>query len=84
MTDWSFTKHPASVGESYFEHMGSAFGFGLRMLGAGLACMIHGILPFLFVKTGSTTVAALHSRMIVHRKAFPRADANAVSDSSGG
>lgn len=65
MVEWSFTRHPASVGESYFAHMGSAFGFGLRMLGAGLACLIHGILPFLFVKTGSTMVATLHRQMTV-------------------
>ena len=24
----AFTEHPASVGESYFQHMGMAFGFG--------------------------------------------------------
>jgi hypothetical protein len=65
MTEWSFTKHPESVGESYFEHMGNAFSFGLRMLGAGLACLIHGILPFLFTKTGSAMVAALHRQMTV-------------------
>jgi hypothetical protein len=65
MVEWSFTKHPASVGESYFVHMGNAFSFGLRMLGAGLACLIHGILPFLFTKTGSTMVAALHRQMTV-------------------
>ena len=28
----SFTEHPASVGESYLEHMGVAFSFGGRML----------------------------------------------------
>ncbi len=26
-----FTEHPESVGESYTEHMGTAFGFGARM-----------------------------------------------------
>lgn len=67
MTRWSFTEHPASVGETYVEHMGTAFGFGLQMLGAGLACLIHGVLPFLFVKTGSSTVTKLHDRMVVHR-----------------
>jgi hypothetical protein len=67
MAEWSFTKHPASVGESYFEHMGNAFSFGLRMLGAGLACLIHGILPFLFTKTGSTMVTVLHRQMTLRR-----------------
>jgi hypothetical protein len=62
-----FTEHPESVGESYVEHMGVAFGFGARMLVAGLACLVHGLLPFLFVKTGSRTITILHDRMVAHR-----------------
>ena len=45
-----FTDHPASVGESYAEHLVTASGFGLRMVLAGLACMVHALLPFLFIK----------------------------------
>jgi len=63
----AFTEHPQSVGETYFEHMGSAFGFGIRMLGGGIACLMHGIFPFLFTKTGSSTIALLHDRMIANR-----------------
>ena len=62
-----FVDHPRSVGESYLEHMQAAFAFGSRMLGAGLACLMHGLFPFLFVKTGSTTVRHLHDAMITHR-----------------
>ncbi|HEY4115173.1 MAG TPA: DUF6356 family protein [Rhizomicrobium sp.] len=62
-----FSDHPRSVGETYIEHMGSAFSFGWRMLVAGVACLLHGLFPFLFVKTGSTTVRHLHDRMITHR-----------------
>ncbi len=62
-----FTDHPASVGESYLEHMDSAFSFGSRMVIAGLACLLHGIFPFLFVKTGSSTIRHLHDAMITHR-----------------
>ena len=49
-----FTSHPATVGESYGEHLATATGFGSRMILAGIACMLHGIFPFLFVTTGST------------------------------
>ena len=49
----AFSEHPASVGESYFGHLVQASTFGLRMLCAGLACVLHGIFPFLFVTTGS-------------------------------
>ena len=33
-----FTDHPASVNETYFQHMGQAFGFGSHMLVAAFAC----------------------------------------------
>jgi len=62
-----FTEHPQSVGESYLEHMDSAFSFGGRMVAAGVACLLHGIFPFLFVKTGSATIRHLHEAMITHR-----------------
>ncbi|MEM8877409.1 MAG: DUF6356 family protein [Pseudomonadota bacterium] len=62
-----FTEHPESVGESYFEHMATAFSFGSRMLYAGLACLMHGLLPFLFTKTGSAMISRLHDEMVAHR-----------------
>jgi len=58
-----FTDHPRSVGETYGEHFLFASSFGVRMVAGGLACFVHGFLPFLFVRTGSKTVLALHDRM---------------------
>ena len=52
----SFTEHPASVGETYGEHMVSAWGFGARMALGACACFVHGTLPFLCVTTGSRTI----------------------------
>lgn len=48
-----FTKHPHSIGETYWQHMKFAFEFGLNMLAGGLFCIIHGIFPFLFKKKAS-------------------------------
>ena len=62
-----FTEHPNSVGESYVEHLQSAAGFGSRMVMAGIACLLHGLFPFLFVTTGSRTIRHLHETMITHR-----------------
>jgi Family of unknown function (DUF6356) len=62
-----FTRHPGSVGESYWEHMRTALSFGGSMLVGALACLVHAFLPFLFERTGSSTIAALHHRMVVHR-----------------
>lgn len=67
-----FTEHPASVGESYTEHMAMAGGFGGRMILAGLACLVHAVLPFLFVRTGSAAVAELHDRMVANRSSADR------------
>ncbi|HYM26601.1 MAG TPA: DUF6356 family protein [Steroidobacteraceae bacterium] len=64
----AFTEHPASVGESYGEHMGQALCFGSRMVLAGLACLVHGVLPFLFVRTGSRTINELNERMVLNRR----------------
>jgi hypothetical protein len=64
----SFTEHPASVGESYSEHLFRAVYFGTRMVFAGAACLVHGVLPFLFVRTGSRAIAELNDRMVVNRR----------------
>ena len=67
----AFIEHPASVGETYGQHLAHASGFGLRMILGGIACMIHGLLPFLFVKTGSRQIESLHGRMVVSRSKLP-------------
>jgi hypothetical protein len=62
-----FTDHPATVNETYFQHMGTAFGFGGRMLLGSLACFVHGFFPWLCLTRGSDTIRALHHRMVTHR-----------------
>jgi len=56
-----FTRHPHSVGETYFEHLRFATSFGVSMVVGGLACMVHGLLPFLCVTSGSRRVRQLHA-----------------------
>jgi hypothetical protein len=58
-----FTHHPREVGESYGEHFANAGRFGLRMIGGGIACIVHAIFPFLFVNKGSETVKGLHTKL---------------------
>ena len=64
----AFTRHPASVGETYPQHMKVAFSFGWQMLVSGAACIVHGVLPFCFVSKGSSTVARLYDKMVANRK----------------
>lgn len=66
-----FTEHPASVGETYGEHLVMASSFGVRMILGGIACLIHGLLPFLFVKTGSSQISQLHDTMVANRRRKP-------------
>ena len=48
-----FTDHPHSMDETYFEHLICAAGYGLRMIFAGFAAIIHSIFPFIFETTAS-------------------------------
>ncbi len=68
-----FTDHPASVDETYGEHMGVAIWFGARLFAAAAACLVHAFLPFLFVNTASNAIAELHGRMVVNRQRRPDA-----------
>ena len=63
----AFTEHPESVGETYFEHMGTASWFAMNMAVAAFACAVHAILPFAFQKTGSQRIKLLHERMVTNR-----------------
>lgn len=62
-----FTAHPASVHESYGEHMAVSWSFAWRMLVGALACFVHGLFPFLCVSKGSATIRTLHERMVTQR-----------------
>jgi hypothetical protein len=63
-----FTEHPASVGESYLQHLRTAFGFALRMWIGGAACFVHALFPFLCMRTGSDCIAELNERMVRNRR----------------
>ena len=81
MLDKLFLDHPADLGETYGEHMREASGFGLAMLGGGIACLIHAVVPGLFKTRGSATIAALHERLV--RKRGAKADATADARHGG-
>ena len=66
----AFTAHPASVDETYFQHLRFAARFSGRLALAAGAAMIHAVLPFLFEKTASRIVAELHSR--THNRGAPQ------------
>ncbi len=58
-----FTSHPQSVNETYTEHFKIASYYGWTMLISGIACLIHAVLPFLFLTTASSNLKTLNKKM---------------------
>jgi hypothetical protein len=58
-----FLDHPRSVDKSYFEHLLFAGGFALRLVGAGLAALVHALVPCLFEKTASNMIAKMYAKI---------------------
>lgn len=66
-----FVDHPASVDETYLQHMAMAGSFGWAMLRASGACFVHALVPALCEKTGSGIIRQLHDKMVTNRVAKP-------------
>ncbi len=58
-----FIDHPASVDESYFQHMAFAFKFSMRLFACAGAALVHAIIPCFFEKTASKAICQMHERM---------------------
>lgn len=67
----SMSKHLDEVGETYSEHFVHAGSYGVTLLAAGLACLVHAVLPFLFERTGSEAIKTLHARMAARGRMTP-------------
>ena len=66
-----FLSHPQTVDESYGEHFLFALGFATRLLGAGLAALVHATIPFLFETTASRMICEMHGRIARRSHAQP-------------
>jgi hypothetical protein len=62
-----FLTHPCTVGETYLEHLRSAFGFAGGLFLAAGACALHAVVPAVCERTGSRMIAALYDRMVANR-----------------
>jgi hypothetical protein len=58
-----FLSHPASVGESYFQHQRIALSFALPLLGASLAAFLHALVPAVCERTAGNTIRELYDRL---------------------
>ena len=68
MTDRLFFEHPRSLGMSWAGHGVGAVAIGARLVGAGLACLVHAIVPGFFTQTAGKTVSRMYDHM-ARRKA---------------
>jgi len=62
-----FTSHPNAVNETYWEHLGFAFGFGVKMGVGAVAAVVHAIFPFLF----TNTAGRISDELVEMRKQSP-------------
>lgn len=58
-----FLDHPATVDETYFQHMRFAFSFAFWLGAAALAALVHAIIPALCETTASRILKRLTARM---------------------
>jgi uncharacterized protein DUF6356 len=69
-----FLSHPQTVDESYGEHFLFALGFAARLFGAGLAALVHAVIPCLFETTASRMIREMHDRIASRAHALQPAE----------
>jgi hypothetical protein len=57
-----FLSYPDAVRESYFQHQRVALSFALPLLGAGIAALVHALVPDLCERTVGNAIRALNAR----------------------
>jgi hypothetical protein len=73
-----FFDHPRSLGLGWAEHGIGAVVIGAKMIGGGLACLVHAVIPAVFTETAGRTVTGLHDYMM--RRKAAAADPHAWPD----
>ena len=68
MVERLFLEHPRSLGMSWAEHGIGAVAIGATLVGAGVACLVHAVVPGWFTQTAGKTVNAMYDHM-TRRKA---------------
>ena len=58
-----FLEHPRSLGMSWAGHGVGAVAIGVRLVGAGVACIIHAVVPGLFTQTAGKTITGMYDHM---------------------
>jgi hypothetical protein len=68
LIDRVFHAHPRDINETYCQHFLAATRFGLILIGAGLACLLHALVPCVCLTTASRVVRKLHDQLVINRR----------------
>lgn len=60
--------HLTEAGMDYVSHMGRAARIGSRLIAAGGACFVHGLLPNLFTTRATSTIIKLNEEIAATHK----------------
>lgn len=71
----AFTTHPREAGENYFEHLLFTLKMALRVIACGGVLVIHGLLPFLFVKKASDMMQGCQKTLCDRKDKVAKSDA---------
>ena len=58
-----FLQHPEEQNMTYLEHLKHACSYGIQALGCSIIFIVHGFIPCLFKKTGSSMIEHLNSQL---------------------
>ncbi len=58
-----FTEHPRSLGMTWASHGLGAMKISAELFGAGLACLVHAVVPGWFTQTAGKTVTRMYDHM---------------------
>ena len=61
--DRMFLEHPRSLGMTWAGHGAGAVAISARLIGAGLACLVHAVVPGIFTQTAGKTVTHMYDHM---------------------
>ena len=58
-----FVEHPRSLGMGWAEHGAGAAKIGFELIGAGIAAIVHAVVPGCFTETAGRTVTRIYDHI---------------------
>lgn len=59
----AFVEHPQMTGETYLQHLWFTVKMSLRLFFTSVVLLLHGLFPFVFVKTASQQIEIIYGIM---------------------